>query len=83
MLLITPLVKKIIFISTCSNYGLVENGRLADEKYKLNPLSQYAKSKVELENYILSKKEGKLRSYHFKICDSFWFVSKNEIRSNN
>ena len=50
------LVKKIIFISTCSNYGLVENGRLADEKCKLNPLSQYAKSKVELENYILSKK---------------------------
>ena len=58
MLLITP-VKKIIFISTCSNYGLVENGRLADEKCKLNPLSQYAKSKSRIRK-LHSFKKGKV-----------------------
>jgi len=46
--------KKFIFVSTCSNYGLIENNQLADENYKLNPLSLYAKSKVTAEKYILS-----------------------------
>tara|TARA_Y100001934_G_C12250173_1_gene724720 strand:- start:245 stop:1264 length:1020 start_codon:yes stop_codon:yes gene_type:complete len=49
-------IKKFIFISTCSNYGLIENNDLAHEKYKLNPLSLYAKSKVNAEKYILSLK---------------------------
>ena len=30
-------VENFIFISTCSNYGLIENNELADENYKLNP----------------------------------------------
>ena len=38
--------KKFIFISTCSNYGLVGNNDIADENYDLNPLSDYAKHKV-------------------------------------
>ena len=46
--------KKLIFISTCSNYGLIKNDDLADETYELNPLSLYAKSKVNAEKYILS-----------------------------
>ena len=48
--------KKFIFVSTCSNYGLIEDGELADENYKLNPLSLYAESKVNAERYILSLK---------------------------
>jgi nucleoside-diphosphate-sugar epimerase len=48
--------KKLIFISTCSNYGLVNNNDLADEEYELNPLSLYAKSKVNMERFILSLK---------------------------
>ena len=47
---------KIIFISTCSNYGLIDKDDLADENYDLNPLSDYAKHKVEIENYIMSLK---------------------------
>ena len=50
-------VENFIFISTCSNYGLIENNELADENYKLNPLSLYAKSKVNAEKYILSLKD--------------------------
>jgi nucleoside-diphosphate-sugar epimerase len=50
-------VENFIFVSTCSNYGLIENNELADENYKLNPLSLYAKSKVNAEKYILSLKD--------------------------
>ena len=49
-------LKKVVFISTCSNYGLIENNDLADENYILNPISDYAKSKVDIENYIMSLK---------------------------
>lgn len=48
--------KKFIFISTCSNYGLINNNELANEDFELNPLSLYAKSKVNAEKYILSLK---------------------------
>jgi nucleoside-diphosphate-sugar epimerase len=49
-------INRLIFVSTCSNYGLIENNKKADEKYKLNPLSLYSKSKVNTEKYILSLK---------------------------
>ena len=41
--------QKIIFISTCSNYGLMPDGQLATETSNLNPLSLYAEAKVEIE----------------------------------
>ena len=47
-------LNKVIFISTCSNYGLMENGELATETSELKPLSLYAKSKVAAEQHILS-----------------------------
>jgi len=47
---------QLIFISTCSNYGLIENDDLADEDFPLNPLSLYAKSKTSAEQIILSLK---------------------------
>ena len=50
-------IEKVIFVSTCSNYGLIENDKLANEEYKLNPLSSYSRDKVDIENYILSLKK--------------------------
>lgn len=47
-------IGKFIFVSTCSNYGLIENDELAHEEFELNPLSLYAKSKVSAEKHILS-----------------------------
>jgi len=47
---------KFIFISTCSNYGLIKENELADEEFELNPLSLYAKAKVSGELHLLSKK---------------------------
>jgi len=49
--------QKFVFVSTCSNYGLIKNEELANENHELSPLSLYAKSKVNAENYILSLKD--------------------------
>lgn len=49
-------INNLIFISTCSNYGLIQEDELADEEYPLSPLSLYAKAKVATEKYILEKK---------------------------
>ncbi len=49
-------LNKVIFVSTCSNYGLIEDNVLADENFELSPLSLYAKSKVQAEQYLLSLK---------------------------
>ena len=42
-------IEKVIFISTCSNYGLIDDNIIADEDYILKPLSDYAKHKVDIE----------------------------------
>ena len=49
-------IEKLIFISTCSNYGLIKDNELADEDFELNPLSLYAKAKVSAEKYLINKK---------------------------
>lgn len=49
-------IKNLIFISTCSNYGLIGENQLADEEFELNPLSLYAKAKVSAELHLMSKK---------------------------
>jgi nucleoside-diphosphate-sugar epimerase len=49
-------IEKLIFISTCSNYGLIKENELADENFELNPLSLYAKAKVANELYLMNKK---------------------------
>jgi len=50
-------IDKLVFISTCSNYGLIKEDELADENFKLSPLSLYAKAKVSNEIYLLGKKD--------------------------
>ena len=50
---------RVIFVSTCSNYGLIETSDLADETYPLSPLSLYAKSKVAAEQCLLAN-QGKV-----------------------
>ena len=46
-------VKRLIFVSTCSNYGLMADGKIANEDSELNPLSLYAEHKVANEEYLL------------------------------
>ncbi len=49
-------IDRLMFISTCSNYGLIKENELADEDFELNPLSLYAKAKVSGELHLMSKK---------------------------
>ncbi len=49
-------IKKFIFFSTCSNYGLSKNLKLLKETDKLKPLSLYSKTKVDFEKFLLSDK---------------------------
>lgn len=50
-------LNKFIFVSTCSNYGLVKGHQLADENFDLSPLSAYAKAKVAAEKFIFSGRD--------------------------
>jgi nucleoside-diphosphate-sugar epimerase len=47
---------KLIFVSTCSNYGLRSKSSLATETSKLRPLSLYSKDKVFIEEYLKKNK---------------------------
>jgi nucleoside-diphosphate-sugar epimerase len=49
-------LNRVVFVSTCSNYGLIKSDELADEDFELNPLSLYAKSKVAMEQSLLGRK---------------------------
>ena len=49
---------KIVFPSTCSVYGV--NNSLIDESAKPNPLSLYAATKLEAEEYVLSNAQNPL-----------------------
>jgi len=47
-------LSRFIFVSTCSNYGIAKPGELATEDTPLNPLSDYARAKVECERLALA-----------------------------
>ena len=49
---------KFIFASTCSNYG-ISTEELASEESVLKSLSLYSETKIQSENYILGKANGK------------------------
>jgi len=46
--------KRFIFASTCSNYGKMKDETFVNENSTLNPVSLYARLKVDFENYILN-----------------------------
>ncbi len=48
-------VKKFIFSSTYSNYGIAKDNELVTEESPLHPQSLYAKTKVKAEQYLLSR----------------------------
>jgi len=49
-------VKRFVFSSTCSNYGVSDNNGLVDENAPLQPLSTYSETKVAAELDILASK---------------------------
>jgi nucleoside-diphosphate-sugar epimerase len=49
-------LQRVVFVSTCSNYGLIKGDEIAAEDFELAPLSLYAKAKVEVEQTLLGLK---------------------------
>ncbi len=47
-------IERFIFASTCSNYGVSDQGQLVDENAPLKPLSTYSETKVAAEKEILA-----------------------------
>lgn len=56
-------VKRFIFTSTCSNYGISSLNDLATEDSPLNPLSLYAETKISTEKELLE-----LNTNDFTVC---------------
>ena len=48
-------IGRFVFTSTCSNYGIHDSARLADEGSELNPQSLYARTKIAVEEYLLAR----------------------------
>jgi len=54
-------IKKFVFASTCSNYGKMEDSSAyVDETSELRPVSLYAETKVEFEQYLLSQDKANI-----------------------
>ena len=68
-------VDKVIFISTCSNYGIVK-GKKANEKTKLSPQSSYAVSKVKIEKHILKLKKTKICPTILRFSTAFGYAPR-------
>jgi|TARA_B100000767_G_scaffold275739_1_gene314887 nucleoside-diphosphate-sugar epimerase len=47
---------RLIYVSTCSNYGISKTNTLLTEKSRLNPVSLYATQKVAIEKYLQNNK---------------------------
>ncbi len=45
--------KRYILPSSCSNYGKIKNNEIANEKFKLNPLTNYSKANAMAEKKII------------------------------
>lgn len=51
-------VEKYLLPSSCSNYGKIPTKAIADENYKLNPLTNYSKANSKAEKEILKEKSN-------------------------
>jgi nucleoside-diphosphate-sugar epimerase len=50
-------IKKLVFVSTCSNYGVTKKQIPVNEDNKLNPISAYSKAKVHIEKFLINNKK--------------------------
>ncbi|MBX3048338.1 MAG: NAD(P)-dependent oxidoreductase [Anaerolineales bacterium] len=61
-------VKRFVFASTYSNYGLSEDGQPVDEETALNPQSLYAETKIAAENYLLENQAADCAPLIFRLA---------------
>lgn len=54
-------IQKLIFASTCSNYGVSDPSVFATEKSDLNPVSLYAETKIDCEKFLKENSDDNLK----------------------
>lgn len=64
-------VGKLVFTSTCSNYGIVPGGAVADEETELNPKSVYAETKVAFERHLLQNPDETASPIILRLATAF------------
>lgn len=64
-------VNRLVFTSTCSNYGLRETDEPATEESELSPVSLYAELKVEFEQFVLDRDDWKLCPTLLRIATAY------------
>jgi nucleoside-diphosphate-sugar epimerase len=64
-------VRRLVFVSTCSNYGMRSDDEPAREEDPLNPLSLYAKHKVEVEQQLLARRDGATCPVVLRVATAF------------
>lgn len=64
-------VKRFIFASTCSNYGVADTDVPVAEDGKLNPISVYSETKVEVENLALGAASDTLTPTVLRLSTAF------------
>lgn len=64
-------VNKFIFASTCSNYGISNPEIFADENSALNPVSLYAETKIDCENYLKQNSSNNLKTICLRFGTAF------------
>ncbi len=69
-------IKKFIFISTCSNYGVLEEKIKATEETVLNPVSDYSQAKVEAEKLIIKNYDKSKENYILRFATAFGYSDR-------
>ncbi|MEM7624856.1 MAG: NAD(P)-dependent oxidoreductase [Planctomycetota bacterium] len=64
-------VRRFIFASTCSNYGVADTDLPVAEDGKLNPISVYSETKVEVENLVLAAATDTLTPTVLRLSTAF------------
>jgi nucleoside-diphosphate-sugar epimerase len=64
-------VERLVFASTCSNYGRIDGDAVATEEFPLNPVSLYAETKVSAELAVLAHSRGALATTCVRLATVF------------
>lgn len=64
-------VNRFIFASSCSNYGVVNTAAPVDETSMLNPVSLYAETKIDCENYLMLLADEKFHPTSLRFSTGF------------
>jgi nucleoside-diphosphate-sugar epimerase len=64
-------VERLVFASTCSNYGRIDGEAAATEDFPLNPVSLYAETKVAAELAVLAHSNKKLTTTCVRLATVF------------